>query len=588
MKRIPVPLVAIVSALLLGSTASAQVTGATGQSARPGAPSGAQAPGMPARDGRTPTQTGTARLRGRVVAALTGAPLRRAQVTLFGAEGQVRRSATTDGDGRYEFADLPSGRFSMTANKSGYVALQYGQRRPLEAGTQVTIGEGERLEHIDFSLPRGAVISVRINDDFGDPLAGAQVQVQRYQYGPDGQRRLSSVASGSPFPSATDDRGEFRAYGLMPGEYVVSASYRNQIAALGGNPNDAAEGFAPTFYPGTVNAAEAQAVSVALGEEASVQFSLAAARLARISGTVVDSEGRPAVGAQLQIMTRQGNGASSNGGGTVAADGTFLISGVPPGEHSVEVRPQFRPGMTGGEFGSAPIVVSGGDISGIRIVTSRGATISGRVVFEGTSPRSEAGSPLRVLLSPVDPSRASFAFPLNDPAVNGTLDDNGRFQIAGASGRIFLTLSTPPPWMLKSVTLEGEDITDEPLDLTGKQSVSGVVIRMTDRATLISGQVTDTRGQVVRDSVVVILPADAKQDPFVAARWIRTARPDSSGRFQSRGMRPGPYVATAIESLEPGRQFSPEFQEQLRRSAREFSVREGESRTLDLKLTTGL
>ena len=53
-------------------------------------------------------------------------------------------------------------------------------------------------------------------------------------------------------------------------------------------------------------------------------------------------------------------------------------------------------------------------------------------------------------------------------------------------------------------------------------------------------------------------------------------------------MRPGRYVATAIESLEQGRQFAPEFQRELRRGAQEFSVREGESVTVDLKLTPDL
>jgi len=108
--------------------------------------------------------------------------------------------------------------------------------------------------------------------------------------------------------------------------------------------------------------------------------------------------------------------------------------------------------------------------------------------------------------------------------------------------------------MLKSITLEGEDITDEPIDLTGKQAVSGLVIRMTDRLTQIAGHVTDERGQTVRDYVVVILPAEAKQEPLVAGRWIRTARPDSNGRFETRGMRPGRYVATAVEDLEHARQ----------------------------------
>ena len=105
---------------------------------------------------------------------------------------------------------------------------------------------------------------------------------------------------------------------------------------------------------------------------------------------------------------------------------------------------------------------------------------------------------------------------------------------------------------------------------------------MTDRLTQIAGQVSDARGQTLRDYVVVILPAEAKQEPVVAGRWIRTARPDSNGRFETRGMRPGRYVATAIEDLEQGRQFAPEFQEQLRRNAREFTVREGETLALEM------
>jgi hypothetical protein len=233
--------------------------------------------------------------------------------------------------------------------------------------------------------------------------------------------------------------------------------------------------------------------------------------------------------------------------------------------------------------------VSGSDISGVRIVTGKGALISGRVVFEGTASRAApGGNPLRVFAMPADTSRPFIALGGGDPLTNGVLDDSGAFQLSGSSGRVFLTLTAGPAWVMKSVTLDGEDITDEPLDLTGRQSVPGVVIRMTDRLTQIGGQVTDARGQTLRDYVVVILPAEAKQEPVVAGRWIRTARPDSNGRFETRGMRPGRYVATAIEDLEQGRQFAPEFQEQLRRNAREFSVREGESVTVDLKLTTGL
>ena len=588
MRRMPVPLIAVLSVLFSSSLMSQAPTGGA-QGVRPGVPGGAQAPGMPTpRDNRGP-QSGTARLRGRVVAAQTGLPLRRAQVTAFTTEGQTRRVATTDAEGRYEFVELPAGRFSVTATKAGYVQQQYGQRRPFEAGTPVTIADGETVERIDFTLSTGSVITVRVTDDFGEPFAGAQVQVQRFQYGPDGERRLTpSPGAGGMFMSATDDRGEIRLYGLSPGEYVIAASVRNIGLPGATNPNDTNEGFSPTFYPGTISAGEAQAISIAAGEERSVQFAMVAARMSRISGTVMTSDGRPATGAQLIVVTRSGGTAmSSSGMGNVAADGSFAVSGIAPGDHSIEVRPQPRSGESGGEFASVPVVVSGADITNLRIVTGKAANLSGRVIFEGTSKRDTGFGPLRVFMMPSDPMNRQMFFGGADPMTNGVVDENGNFQLAGASGRVFLMVSTPPLWVIKSVTLDGNDITDEPLELTGKQSISGLVIRLTDKLTQISGRVSDGRGQVLRDYVVVIQPAEAKE-PIVASRWIRTARPDTSGRFETRGMRPGRYVATAVEALEQGRQFAPEFQEQLRRGGREFSVREGESVALDLTLTPNL
>jgi hypothetical protein len=586
MRRISVALVTVFSVYCCPFLVQAQ---AGAQGGRPGTTSGAQAPGMPARDSRGPAQSGTSRLRGRVVAAQTGLPLRRAQVTVITPDGQLRRAATTDGEGRYEFLELSAGRLSVTATKAGYVTQQWGQRRPFEAGTPVTVADGESAERIDFALQSGAVILVRVTDEFNEPLAGAQIQVQRFQYGPDGQRRLTAAPGGFGFGSTTDDRGEFRAYGLSPGEYVVGATVRSVGIAMVSNAKDTNDGFSPTFYPGTINPAEAQAVAVAVGEERSVQFAMVSARMSRVTGTVVTSEGRPAVGAQLSVTTRQGNGGSSDSGGTVAADGTFAISGIAPGEHSIDVRPQGRPGAAAdGEFASVPITVSGTDITGLRIVTGKGTTITGRVVFEGTAPKNSAPTPLRVLANPSDPSsRPVFAAMGGNPLSNGALDDNGNFTLAVGPGRVFFMVTTPPSWVMKSVTLDGKDITDEPLELTGNHSVSGLVIKLTDKLTQVSGRVSDGRGQLLRDYVVVIQPADPKE-PLIAARWTRMARPDTAGRFEARGLRPGRYVATAIETLDPGRQFAPEFRERLRRGASEFSVREGESVALDLKLTPDL
>jgi hypothetical protein len=317
-----------------------------------------------------------------------------------------------------------------------------------------------------------------------------------------------------------------------------------------------------------------------------VQLALMPSRLFRISGTVIDSDGRPSAGAQLSLVTRTGSVTFSRPVGNAADDGTFSASAIPPGDHTLEARSRARADATAGEFASVPISVSG-EIGNLRIVTGKGTTISGRVIFEGTSTRASDFGPPRVQTQQTDPSRQGFPFATGDTQARGVLDDAGHFELGGQSGRVFLNVTAGPMWLLKSVTIEGEDVTDTPLDLGGKPSLTGVVIRMTDTRTQLSGQVSDARGQVLKDYVVVVLPAEQKE-PLVAARWIRTVRPDSNGRYVAIGLRPGRYVAVAFEALEQGRQFAPEFQEQLRRAAREISLKEGESATLDLKLTLGL
>ena len=106
-------------------------------------PASAQRPGLPVRDASRPPATGTARIRGRVLLPETGAPLRRALVTLISPEGGIRRVVTTDAQGRYEFADLPGGRYNLSASKGGFVTLQYGQRRPFELGRPVNIADDQ-------------------------------------------------------------------------------------------------------------------------------------------------------------------------------------------------------------------------------------------------------------------------------------------------------------------------------------------------------------------------------------------------------------------------------------------------------------
>jgi hypothetical protein len=552
-----------------------------------------QRPGLPPRDAVGVPATGTGRIRGRVTSAETRAPLRRAQVAITSPEAGTRRMTTTDADDRYEFAELPAGRFVVTASKGGYVTLQVGQRRPFEPGNPIALGDGQTLTNIDVALPRGSVITGRVTDEFGEPIAMAQVQAQRYQYGPGGQRRLTF--GGGPFMPfiMTDDLGQFRLYGLMPGEYVVSASVRQMGIALGpGSANDSSEGFAPTYYPGTINVADAQPVIVGLGQELSLHIVLSAARMARVSGTVVDSQGKPASGAMVMLRSGAGpNMVLAMGAGQVAADGTFNLTNVPPGDHVIDVRPTPRGGGSAtSEFASVPLTIANENISGLRIITGPGATVKGRVVFEGTAPRSGGTGPIRVLAQPADPDTPNFAMGMmfgRGSVGDGTVAEDGSFELGAVTGSVLFRVATPPTWTLKSVTIDGEDMTDVPYEFKGAVELSDVVIVLTDKLTELFGGVSDDRGRALNDYVVVLLPSEPKEGA-AAMRFTRTVRPDQEGSYRVRGVPPGRYLVAAVESLEQGREWDPEFQKRVREAARSITLSEGQSLAVDLKLTGGL
>ena len=138
--------------------------------------------GPPQRD--TPAQQAAAeakpvkgRIAGRVSAADTGRPVRRARVFLSGSQVQGGRGVLTNDEGAFELTELPEGRYTLTAGKTGFITLAYGQRRPLQAGIPIQLADGQQLTGLDFRLPRGSVIAGHVFDETGDPLPGANVRV---------------------------------------------------------------------------------------------------------------------------------------------------------------------------------------------------------------------------------------------------------------------------------------------------------------------------------------------------------------------------------------------------------------------------
>ncbi len=569
---------ATVVAVSLAVVSAAAAQGRGGRMIAGGQPRGIFGGDQPAQP------TGTAKIRGQVLAADTGSPLRRAQVRAAAPELRVSRLISTDAQGRYELKDLPAGRYSITATKGGFVTLSYGQRRPFESGRPLEIADGQSIDRVEFRLPRGSAISGRILDEFGEPVTGARVQVLRYQFF-QGQRRLVPAGFAGGGSDSTDDRGEYRLFGLAPGDYYVSAVLRAGMGmgfgGPGGTESADSVAYAPTYFPGTTNTAEAQRIELGVGQEhANATFALSPTRTVKISGTALDAEGKPLGGGFVMLAnTVTGPGVRMmmmGGGARVRNDGSFLLTGVAQGEYLLQAR-------TGGgddaQFASVPLTVGDEDLVGVNVVASRGATAFGTVVMEQGSTGTLRMSGVQVFAQADRFDGPLFGAPPR------RVDDDGAFAVTGLTGRRTFRANAPAGWTLKAVLLDGQDITDTPLEFKGAEQISGLQVILTDRVTQVSGSVKDSHGDPTREYTVVIFPDDSQRWQY-QSRYIRSARADQDGQFKVRGLPPyDSYLAVAVDYLEDGEGGDPEFLERMRDRAVKLSLADAESKALDLKLT---
>jgi hypothetical protein len=137
-------------------------------------------------------------------------------------------------------------------------------------------------------------------------------------------------------------------------------------------------------------------------------------------------------------------------------------------------------------------------------------------------------------------------------------------------------------WQMKRVRRDGVDITDSPLDFS--IDVDDLEIELTDRFTTVSGSVSDDKNLVALDATVIVF-ADDPAKWGAHSRFIETARPDQKGRFTIHGLPAGKYVAIAVGYLEPGEERDPDLLEQWRPRGTAFTLSDGETRALDLKLS---
>ncbi len=520
---------------------------------------------------------GTAIIRGRVVTADNGMPVRRAQVRAQSGELRANRLVNTDANGRFEFKDLPAGRWTLTASKAGFMTLRYGQKRPFEAGSPIEIADGQLMERADFALPKGAAITGRIFDEFGDPVANARVQVLRYQ----------------------------SIYGLAPGDYYISATLRAGNGPFIDDNNSDTTSYASTYYPGAGSPAEAQRITLGVGQEQpNVNFALQPVRTVKITGTALNSMGTALTNGMVTLMPAEGVGGPGGGpvlfnfggNGRVRPDGSFSIANVSPGNYTLMAVAgppgggrgggfALRVGGPGGfdeiEMAALPLSVGNEDLTGLTVVTGKGASLSGNVVAAEGSVAKLNTNQIQIM---AQPANGQFVpGPLGNRPTR--VEADGTFVLTGLTGQRFVRVNgLPQEWTLKAVTLSGADVTDSALDFRGNGENSGLQVIVTDKVSDLNGKVSTAKGDITRDYTVVVFPDDPAKWVF-PSRFVKTARADQQGQFRIRALPADDrYLAVAVDYLEDGEGADPQFLEQIKGRATQFTLTDGESKSLDLKI----
>jgi len=503
--------------------------------------------------------SGTSSVVGRVLNASTGVPVRQAAVVAVrnvedDPTGGGAFTAITDDEGRYQLDRLAAGNWQVTASKGGYVTWQFGQRRPFEVPPPLTLTRGQRLT-ADIPLTRSSAIAGRVHDEFGEPLAGLQVRAYRARM-EQGYRRLEAVGAAD----RTDDTGAFRVYGLPPGAYYVAASLR---VAPADSPVETT--YAPTYFPGTGDLAEAQRITLELGDEGGATFPLLPVRRVRVSGVVLNSSGAPA-DAFLSLDSEAAElGVPFGVAGVTRSDGTFTLPDVPPGRYrlSASLRGDGRD-----ESAFVPVTIDADDVTGTTLLTGRPATLRGSFVADAGISRRLPGR-LKV---------TAVAARARGTVLSG--DSGATFELDSLNEPFFLSVDgLPDDWAVKEILVNGVSALDDPVDLERGQWAEARIV-LTDRPTEVSGVVEASPSA----GTVVVFPEDqTKLGP--RGRYVRRAEADADGRFRIRGLPPGErYLAFAASYLEDEEHTDPEFLERMRDLAVPFSVGEGERSTITLRV----
>ena len=484
---------------------------------------------------------------GRVITAGEGSPLKSARVLLIPERREQTRewqvySALSDSDGRFTIKDVSAGQYAFSARHTGYVDQRY-QSHGDENGVMLSLKSGQQVNDVIFRMILASVITGRVSDEDGEPMAGIQVVALRRPNEDEMEENswrsrreeLRPVAGGQ-----TDDRGQYRLYGLKPGEYYIRA-VDEFMPPMMNLPTDEwvvreslGSQYAPVYYPGVTQMSQSQAVPVGAGEEAQIDFTMRRTKTVEVSGRVIGADGKPTSDAYVNLDEYPPSEYSVGHGASPDEKGQFTIRGVPPGTYLVMAEERSSGSEGSGYHARQKIEVSTDNIDSVMLALGRGVKVSGRVTVAGGTVHFERL--FITLMSREDESPGGWARVKKDGSfdVSDIPEGTFTFDLGGLE----------EGWYVKSARKGPDNILDDGLHIEKGEGGHTIQVVLSKSSAELDGSVSQD-GHALIGARVHLTP-----DPETAYNRVRmrSSTTDQNGQFTFSGIAPGRYKVLAKSS----------------------------------------
>jgi uncharacterized protein (DUF2141 family) len=441
---------------------------------------------------------------------------------------------------------------------------------------------------------------------------------------------LNAPANDPKFQEITRERMSLGGFMGQPGSpYAVqTGTMIRQLDMTGPVPPPVLENepiyvYPTLFYPSAPSAARARVVTIESGQQReNVDLMLRPSRALRVSGLVVGPEG-PVSNIALRLVPADDEARTDVevSATMTGPSGEFTFLGVTPGQYAIKVVRVPRPAPTqppsqtetqiqigGGTvfIGNGPMTaapapappdaptlcaevsvgVAEADVNGVVVTLQTGARLTGHYEFDGTAERPAPADLVRIPIMLERTDAAPGAGPFNR-LPPGRADESGAFRTYGVPpGAYIVRVGSSPGrgWALKSVTIEGRDVSEIPITLRAAE-VANAVITFTDRPTKLTGTVRAASGSPDPGALVIVFPVEPSgwSQFGLNPRRLQSTRPWKSGAYTFTGLPAGDYYVAAINEDGIGQWQDPQFLEGVSRSATQVRLLDGDTRTQDLK-----